>query len=154
MVEPLKGKIQYLTLQRIYGVGINVSGLGFIYFLKTMVGSRNLELIDWSRNCLRGRVFADISSFLLENKSLKELKLNNCDIDWEGGRGIGDGLAKNKYIKKIGINGNSLGNEGAKGLGEGLLDNSSLKWLDISDCKIGDEGKNYLSFHFLLLFLF
>ena len=63
-------------------------------------------------------------------------------------------MAKNKYIKKIGINGNSLGNEGAKGLGEGLLDNSSLKWLEISDCKIGDEGKNYLSFHFLLLFLF
>lgn len=140
MIEPLKGKIQNLTLQRIHGVGISVSGLGFISFLNTLVESRNLEVIDLSRNCLRGRVFADISYFLLENKSLKELKLNNCDLNWEGGRGIGDGLAKNKYIKKIGINGNNLGNDGAKGLGEGLVDNRSLKWLDVSDCKIGDEG--------------
>lgn len=140
MIEPLKGKVKNLVLKRIHGVEMSVSGLGFISFLKTLVGSRDLEFIDWSRNCFRGRIFADISSFLLENKSLKELKLNSCDIDWEGGRGIGDGLAKNKYLKKIGLNGNSLGSEGAKGLGEGLVENNCLKWLDVSDCKIGDAG--------------
>jgi Ran GTPase-activating protein (RanGAP) involved in mRNA processing and transport len=140
MIEPLKGKISVLPLKRIYGAGIGVSGLGFIFFMKNLASSKRLEIMNFSRNCLRGRVFADIASFFHENKSLIELKLSSCDIDWEGARGIGVGLTKNNNIQKINLNSNCLGNEGAKGIGEGLQENNSLKWLDISDCKIGTEG--------------
>ncbi|WP_179958250.1 hypothetical protein [Chitinimonas arctica] len=105
----------------------------------------SLQSLELSNNRL-GLAGATQIGVLLqrENVRLRELSLNECQLDFPATRFLAKGLAVNTSLVKLELRANSIDDNGAEELADVLHYNSTLTALDLSDNPIGDRGRSVL----------
>ncbi|XP_065900930.1 protein NLRC3-like [Dysidea avara] len=81
-----------------------------------------------------------IANSVLHNTSLEELDMSNNAIGEDGATAIAQAITNNKTLKKLIINGCEITATGATAIANSLLHNTSLEELDISFNAIGEDG--------------
>lgn len=131
-----------------YGYGIitqiNLGGnsiptSGAYNFFESLIKENYLEHLNIENNNFGG--YLDIlKRFLTENKRLKYLNLNSCNIKLEAFLKLCDGLTENKGLETLILSNNSCRDLGASSISKALIVNRTLKNLDLSNNLIKSDG--------------
>eukprot|EP01028_Stygiella_incarcerata_P007094 TRINITY_DN289_c0_g1_i6.p1 TRINITY_DN289_c0_g1~~TRINITY_DN289_c0_g1_i6.p1 ORF type:complete len:463 (+),score=82.80 TRINITY_DN289_c0_g1_i6:109-1497(+) len=107
----------------------------------------SVRRLDLSRSYAIGdEEIIRIAQCLEINTSLRDLRLNNCDIGTAGSLRMGRMLGVNSCLLKLHLSGNAcIGNTGCIRLAEALEMNSSLKGLFLAECQIGRKGADAIA---------
>ena len=105
-----------------------------------------LRELDLSHNPIGEHVegVTAIATWLIENKSLTHLKLQDCHISEQSAGELAAALYKNSTLDYLNLDHNSISVEGASSMSDMLQHNTSLTWLHIRDDSVGEEGVHLL----------
>ena len=85
-----------------------------------------------------------VAEMLVENKTLRELNLQDCHISSEGAVELAAALCKNSILEDLNLNRNPIGVKGASSMSDMLQHNTSLEVLHLCDDSVGEEGVHQL----------
>lgn len=114
--------------------------IGLIKFLEELETNKVMTDLDMSMNNFYGKLINSLTKFLIENDTIKTLKMNKCELNEDAGDALKKGLERNISLENLIIKGNSLYDEGFSSICIALKNNNTLKILDVSDNRIRERG--------------
>ncbi|OHS92792.1 hypothetical protein TRFO_40913 [Tritrichomonas foetus] len=140
-IEPLAfGLMNNHTLQTLNLSNNNLRSKGAIIIINACKDS-SLHELNISNNHITDDVSPHFASFLIENKTLKQLNLSGNNLTQKFTSSISVSLASaDCYIKELNLSRNPLGNRGISALAHAMSSNRTLTKLNISACKIQTAG--------------
>jgi hypothetical protein len=131
-------------------------GLGFCGYLKSLmtmgaglplkaITNNAIEKLDLDDQELLPAQVRLLAAAIGNNKSLRRVELNRCNIDDEGARHLATMLEKNTSLERLNLSRNKITDVGLKHLAIPLEKNTSLEWLNLSRNKITDDGLKHLA---------
>ena len=81
-----------------------------------------------------------IAQAITNNKTLKELIINNCEITSTGATAIANSLQHNTSLEVLDMSYNAIGKDGATAIAQAITNNKTLKELIINNCEITSIG--------------
>ncbi|XP_065902679.1 ribonuclease inhibitor-like [Dysidea avara] len=70
-----------------------------------------------------------IAQAITNNKTLKQLYINNCEITSTGATAIANSLLHNTSLEELGMSYNAIGKDGATAIAQAITNNKTLKQL-------------------------
>ena len=131
-------------------------GLGFCGYLKSLmtmgaglplkaITNNAIEKLDLDDQELLPAQVRLLAAAIGNNKSLRRVELNRCNIDDEGARHLATMLEKNTSLERLNLSRNKITDVGLKHLAIPLEKNTSLEYLYLSNNKITDDGLKHLA---------
>lgn len=134
-------KIAYLEL-----LDNNIGPRGALALGTSLSKGNNLSLLTLKldyNGTLGSEGLSNLCRGLRTNISMKQLHLQYCKIDEEGGRYLGEVLSSSKSaLELLNIGGNKLGGKGLRYLCAGILENQRLEKLLINDNYIDENPED------------
>jgi Ran GTPase-activating protein (RanGAP) involved in mRNA processing and transport len=104
-----------------------------------------LSYLNLSNNKIGNEGLENMTSFLTETKTLKQLHLNNCEIKGEqGGLLVSNILKYNQTLFTFHLSRNPLGVYGGKELVKGIKKNRVIKLIGLTDTLISESDKDLI----------
>ena len=134
-------KLTFLRLQ-----DCCISSEGAVKLGAGLCSSTTLRYLNLSKNPIGKHVMGvmTLAKVLVENKTLKELRLYECHINERGATVLAAALCKNSSLKLLNLGHNPIGMKGASSISEMLQHNTSLNELQLREDSLGKEGVHQL----------
>ena len=134
------------TLTKLYLQDCYINGEGAVKLAAALYKNTTLRNLDLSNNPIGERVkgVTAVAEMLLENKTLRELNLQDCHITSEGAVELAAALCKNSTLKYLDLDHNPIGVKGASSMSDMLQHNTSLEYFSLCDDSVGEEGVRQL----------
>ena len=148
-VDSLASVLHYhskCTLTMLYLRDCHISSEGVIELAGVLCKNTALTGLNLCNNSIGEHVEAVtvVAKMLAENKTLKELYLQDCHISSKGAVELATALSKNLTIKHVYLEDNPIGVEGASSMSNMLQQNTSLEVLSLCDDSVGKVGVQQL----------
>ena len=123
-----------------------ISSEGAVKLEDGLCNNITLQYLNLSKNPIGKHLMGvmALAKVLVENKTLKELRLYDCHISERGACKLADTLHKNSSLKLLNLGHNPIGVKGASSISEMLQHNTSLNELQLRDDSLGKEGVHHL----------
>eukprot|EP00731_Ephydatia_muelleri_P004484 Em0002g660a len=126
------------TLKELNFKGLQPEGLEEV--MKGVQVNTKLETLDLSHNTIDNKRALCLGMMLNENNTLKELYLEECELQPEGLEEVIKGVQVNTKLETLVLSYNTIDNKRASCLGMMLKENNTLKVLDLDGCGLQPEG--------------
>ena len=123
-----------------------ISSEGAVELEAGLCNNTVLQYLNVSQNPIGKHVMGvmALAKVLAGNKTLKELRLYDCNINEQGASELAAALCKNSSLKLLNLSHNHIGVKGASSISEMLRHNTSLNELQLRDDSLGKEGVHQL----------
>ncbi len=134
------------TLKSLYLAQNRLSNVGLAHIIENLCYSSVCEL-DLRSNNIDSEGAKVISSYLVENNTLKKLVLNeNRGIQNEGAKEIALSLTTNSSLTQLSLRSCGIGKKGAERFAACLAQNTTLQTLDLcGNTEVGDDAVELMS---------
>ena len=141
LASVLKDHPKKCTLTVLYLRDCHISE-GAVELAAALCKNTTLKHLDLSHNSIGEHVDGAnaVAKVLVENKTLRELNLQECHISSEGAVKLAAALCKNSILKDLNLNRNPISVKGASSMSDMLQHNTSLENLHLRDDSVREEG--------------
>ena len=146
LASVLKDHSKKSTLTELYLRCCHICSEDAVELAAALCKNTTLKHLYLSRNPIEEHVkgVTAVAKMLVENKTLTELYLQDCNISSEGAVELAAALCKNSTLKYLDLDHNPIGVEGASSMSDMLQHNTSLEVLWVCDDSVGEEGIHQL----------
>ena len=124
----------------------HISSEGAITLGAALCKNTTLKYLNLSKNPI-GKYLKGVTAvakMFVENETLKELRLHDCQISGQGACELAAALSKNTTLEILNLDCNLIGAEGTFSISDMLQYNTSLIELHLCDDSVGEEGVHQL----------
>ena len=142
LASVLKDHPKKCTLTVLYLRDCHINSEGAVELAAALCKNTTLKHLDLSHNSIGEHVDGAnaVAKVLVENKTLRELNLQECHISSEGAVKLAAALCKNSILKDLNLNRNPISVKGASSMSDMLQHNTSLENLHLRDDSVREEG--------------
>ena len=118
----------------------NLQEAGILSITKALENCEELRSLDFSNNVITDDVAVSVAMLFEKCKSIQDLRLQNCQLQYVGIQKIAEAMVKNTCLHFIDLSSNCISNQNAMFIACVIANNNNVQKLAFSNCKLQSTG--------------